>query len=130
MVKDNMLVKYDVNLLLFLIIYLFLINGNVYWKLTKFSGLLDTKKVFALTGCPIFGLFLLGYLFAFANLIGAIFGTIFSLMFLLHLFIGNLLIIEKIPSVTKPFANFYCDLTNRIDFFFSQEIKSFDFLNL
>ena len=83
-------------------------------KLTKFSSRLDLFAVLAITGGPMLGLFLLGYLFPFANSAGAIFGSIISFMFVLQLFIGNLIIKGRLPSRTKPFPN--CNLTNSTEF--------------
>ena len=132
MVKDNLLVKCFYNFLDFGLFNSILFKGlacglvciliTYIAKLTKFSDRLDKKKMFAITGGPMLGLFLLGYLFPFANSTGAIFGTIISFMFLLQLFIGNLLVKERLPSRTKPFANLYCNLTNNTDFISSANI--------
>jgi hypothetical protein len=132
MVKDNLLVKYFNNFLDFGLFNSILFKGLAYGlvcltiahiaKLTKFSSRLDVIITLAVPGGPMLGLFLLGYLFPFANSTGAIFGTIVSFLFLLQLFIGNLLMKERLPSRTKPFANLYCNLTNNTDFISSANI--------
>lgn len=68
-----------------------------------------------ITGSPVLGLFLLGYLFPFTNSKGAISGTVISLICLLWLFFGRFFSLMRIEHKTKPFANSYCNLMNNTE---------------
>jgi hypothetical protein len=80
-------------------------------KLINIGSLQDVLALLGITGSPILGLFLLGYLFPFANSTGAIFGTITSLISLFFLFVGRFFANQGIRQKGKPFANLYCNAT-------------------